>query len=270
MNLSPVSGVLRVVSIAAAVWISSGSSISSRPAGASVAAQGPHVVFLVSSPKDADSYEAARTIPPFAEKIRSEAGFRTTVLEAVGPSSASRFPGIEAVSEADLLVVFCRRIGLQPEELSRIKNHVAAGRPLVGIRTANHAFSVRDKVPAGYAAWWEFVADVLGSENRGYGPTEAGTRVAVVREAAGHPILDGFPATWQSKGNLYLTAPLIDRQAAVLLTGTADGRTEPIAWTRMAGKSRVFYTSLGHPADFEVPHFQTLLVNAIRWALARE
>jgi type 1 glutamine amidotransferase len=53
------------------------------------------------------------------------------------------------------------------------------------------------------------------------------------------------------------------------LTGTAGQKTEPIAWTRMCGSSRVFYTSLGHPADFEQPQFRRLLVNAIRWSLAR-
>jgi type 1 glutamine amidotransferase len=249
--------------------------LSSSPgpsAGVSPPAPGgsPHIVFLVSNEADANSYEAARTIPSFAERISRQHGFQTTVIKAEGPIAASRLPGIEAVSKAELLVVFCRRLGLQPEQLTTIKNHVNAGRPVVGIRTANHAFSVRGEIPSGYVAWWEFVADVLGAENRGYGPEKAGTRVAVVREAASHPILRDFPAAWHSKGNVYFTAPLIDPQATVLLTGTADDRTEPIAWTRLAGRSRVFYTSLGHPADFEVPHFQTLLLNGIRWALGQD
>jgi len=35
----------------------------------------------------------------------------------------------------------------------------------------------------------------------------------------------------------------------------------------MAGKSRVFYTSLGYPADFSDGAFITLLTNAVFWAL---
>ncbi|MEX2579340.1 MAG: hypothetical protein WD342_09800 [Verrucomicrobiales bacterium] len=37
----------------------------------------------------------------------------------------------------------------------------------------------------------------------------------------------------------------------------------------MARDSRVFYTSLGHPSDFDDdrPHFRDLLLNGIRWAL---
>ena len=93
--------------------------------------------------------------------------------------------------------------------------------------------------------------------------------MAIPAAAKDHPIVRGLPATWHSKGNMYLSAPLLDRRATVVLTGTAEGRVEPIAWTRMAGESRVFYTSLGHPADFDdsQPHFRNLLVNGIRWAL---
>jgi type 1 glutamine amidotransferase len=40
----------------------------------------------------------------------------------------------------------------------------------------------------------------------------------------------------------------------------------PLAWTRMMGKGRVFYTALGHEeAVWNDPRYQTLLLNAIRW-----
>lgn len=230
---------------------------------------GAHIVFLVSNPADTNSYESARTIPPFAESLHHEHGYRTTVLQAEMPESGSRFANIQAVWTADVLVVFCRRLGLPPEQLTTIKNHFNTGKPIVALRTANHGFSVRGPVAPGHAAWWEFVADVLGAENRGYAPAAPGTAVAIAPAARDHPIVRGLPAQWHSKGNMYLTAPLLDRKATVLLTGTAEGRVEPIAWTRAAGESRVFYTSLGHPADFDdpQPHFRQLLVNGIRWAL---
>jgi hypothetical protein len=244
-----------------------------RAAEKAPAARSPaHIVFLVSSPEDANSYESARTMGQFASLLNREHGYRTSVLQAEMPESGSRFRNLQAVWDADLLVVFCRRLGLPPDQLTTIKNHLNAGKPVVGLRTANHAFSVRGTFVAGHFAWWEFVADVLGAENRGYGPTEPGTAVAVVPEARTHPIVRGLPMNWHSKGNLYFTAPLLDRKATVVLTGSAGGRVEPIAWTRMAGSSRVFYTSLGHPADFDEsqPHVRTLLVNGIRWALGRD
>jgi len=83
-----------------------------------------------------------------------------------------------------------------------------------------------------------------------------------------HPVVSNIkPAYWHSKGNVYLVAPLLDKKAIVLLTGKVNDITQPIAWTRTAGKSKVFYTSLGYPADFEMPQFNTLIVNVIEWAL---
>jgi len=38
----------------------------------------------------------------------------------------------------------------------------------------------------------------------------------------------------------------------------------------MAGQSRIFYTSLGHPADFSDAAFTTLLTNAVFWALQKD
>ena len=259
---------LRLVSIA----LLAAAPIFSAPASKERASQPAHIVFLVSNPGDTNSYESARTTPPFAEWLQREHGYRTRVLQAEMPVSGSRFPSVEPVAAADLLVVFCRRLGLPPAQLTTIKNHIVAGKPLVGVRTANHAFSVSGAFVPGHFAWWEFVADVLGAENRGYGPVAPGTAVAISPAARDHPIVRGLPQSWHSKGNLYLTAPLLDRQATVLLNGTAEGRSEPIAWTRTAGASRIFYTSLGHPGDFDAPqpHFRTLLLNGIRWELGED
>lgn len=226
----------------------------------------PHIVFLIS--EDPDNYEATRTVPVFAQQLRKEHGFKVTVLVGEGPRSAFSFPGLNVLSSADLVVVFCRRVALPHGQLAIIRKYLEAGKPLVGVRTANHAFSVREEVAEGHASWWEFVPEILGCENRGYGPVEAGTAVAVAHAAARHPILQGVsPVEWHSRGNLYLQ-DLLDANATVLLTGTADGKTEPIAWTRLtADKSRVFYTSLGYPDDFETVQLQTLILNAINWAL---
>lgn len=230
----------------------------------------PHIVFLIS--KDPNNYEADKTIPGFAELLRREHGYKVTVLLGEGERTSFRFPGLEILPKADLVVVFARRLALQHDQMSLLKNHLKAGKPLVGIRTANHAFTLAsgEAPKTGYESWEAFVAEVLGCQNRGYGPTALGTDVAVVPAQANHPILKGVePGQWHSIGNVYYVAPLLDKSATVLLTGKAGERTEPIAWTRMAGKSRVFYTSLGYPADFEVKQFRDLVVNGMRWALNR-
>lgn len=224
------------------------------------------IVFLIT--KDPDNYEADKTIPRFAEILRKEYGYDVTVLLGSGDRGSYSYPNMEAVSKADLLVVFARRIALPHKQMNIIKSYLAKGKPLIGIRTANHAFTARDKIGEGFEDWPEFVADILGCENRGYGPVGPGIDVSVVPEMANDPIVSNIkPSEWHSEGNIYLVAPLLDKKAKVLLTGKSNDITQPIAWTRTAGKSKVFYTSLGYPADFDMPEFKTLLLNAIKWAL---
>lgn len=231
----------------------------------------PHIVFLTG--EDPSNYEAAKTLPVFAERLEREEGFRTTVLMAEGPLVASRFPNLEVISEADALVIFFRRRTLKTEQLDLIKAYLKQGKPLVGIRTANHAFSVHPHpergLPKGFEAWWEFVPEILGCENRGYGPPEPGTAVAPAPGKEKHPILKGVePLEWHSEGNVYLVAPLVDEKAEVLLLGKVEDAVEPVAWTRRTQDgSPVFYTSLGYPSDFDAPQFRRLLINGIRWTL---
>lgn len=227
------------------------------------------IVFLIT--EDPDNYEAHKTVPVFAETLKKKYGYDVSVLLGRGEHGFYQYPNMDNISTADLLIVFARRIALPHEQMNALKRYLSSGKPLMGIRTANHAFTARDKIEEGYEDWPRFVSDILGCENRGYGPVETGTDVSVAVEAINHPILKNIkPKQWHSQGNVYLVAPLLDKDATILLTGKANNISQPIAWTRTVGKSRVFYTSLGFPTDFKTPQFTTLLVNAIKWTLLKE
>ena len=61
----------------------------------------------------------------------------------------------------------------------------------------------------------------------------------------------------------------VDPSNHVLATSTFEfnGCTMPIAWKRMWGDGRVFYSSLGHVAkDFEVPEVLTIITRGMLWA----
>lgn len=227
-----------------------------------------HVVFLIS--EDENNYEAHKTIPRFAEQIRRESGYEVSVLLGRGKQGAFSYPEFSSLEGADLVVLFSRRVALPHDQMNLLKSFLKKGNPLIGIRTANHAFNVREEIEKGFEEWADFPTAILGCANRGYGPTEPGTDVSVVRESINHPIVKNLPLRWHSKGNVYLVAPLIDSSATVLLAGTVGDTTEPIAWTRKAGNSKVFYTSLGHPSDFSNTDFLMLLSNGIRWTLSKE
>jgi type 1 glutamine amidotransferase len=232
----------------------------------------PNIVFLIS--EDPSNYKATQTIPAFADMLRDQYGCRCTVLKREGDIKsgefpAAQFPGLEAIKKADLVVVFFRRCALPEKQLEMIRAYLAAGKPLVGVRTANHAFVPKGKVAEGHTKWEAFCSEVLGCGVNGFGPEKQGVQVHAEAKAADHPILAGVsPTEWRGKGSLYLVKP-IDKTASVLLTGSAGKKSEPVAWTRMCKKSRVFYTTLGYPDDFQLPQFTKLLVNGIFWAMDR-
>lgn len=226
------------------------------------------IAFLIS--EDPNNYEATWTVPGFANLLENEKGYHTSVLLGEGPRERYTLPQEEKIKDADLLVIFIRRVALPQNQLQLIKNHLAQGKPIIGIRTANHAFSLPEEtVESGHQAWWEFVPQILGHENKGYGPATSPTAISIYQKNKKHPILKGIPKErWSSSGNIYLVSPLAtDKSTKILLQGTSSSHTEPVAFTRQVGKSKVFYTSLGFPTDFSSPPFIQLLTNAVDWSL---
>jgi len=224
------------------------------------------IVFLIS--EDSLNYEAHKTIPVFSDLLRSRSKYDITVLLGKGPNHAFSFPGLEIIRKADLVVLFSRRIALPTQQMALFKGYLQNGGSLVAIRTGNHAFTTRGQISEGYEDWPGFVSEILGCGNYGYGPVEPGTEVTIAADQRTNPILKDFKTdVFHSTGNLYKVTPLTDDHATVLLKGTDGKDTQPVAWTRMAGKSKVFYTTLGHPTDFSTEVFNNLLINAIHWGL---
>lgn len=227
----------------------------------------PHVAILVSD----DHYHADKTLPRYAQRLRENHGCYCTVHHGQGTAV---FPNLAELRAADVLVLYIRRLAPPKEQLAAIKEYLREGNPLVALRTASHAFAAHysipgKNVPPGHAEWREFDPEVLGGSYHGHAGNELGTDVAVVPGRADHPLLSGVkPAKWHSAGSMYYTSPLAD-DATMLMLGSADDETEPLTWYRSYRGGRVFYTGLGHPADFEEPPFRRLLLNAIFWAMDR-
>jgi type 1 glutamine amidotransferase/nicotinamidase-related amidase len=223
----------------------------------------PHLVTVIAE----DEYETERTLPEFAAQHLGKE-FRVSFVYE-DKSDRNQIPGLKVLNDADLALLSVRRRTLTPEQLKIVRDFVAAGKPVIGIRTASHAFSLRNTpAPEGLADWPEFDAQVFGGHYTNHHGNQLLATVSVRSEAADHPILRGVTRTpFQSGGSLYMTSPLA-ANASPLLTGTVEGRpSEPVAWTfHRADGGRSFYTSLGHSQDFENIEFVRLLANGIRWA----
>lgn len=233
--------------------------------------QSPHVVFMIGE----DEYHTWETLPQFAERDLRPRGYRVTVINA-DATDKHNFPGlVDALRTADLLVVSVRRRTPKTEQLDAVRAHLAAGKPLVGIRTASHAFALRPADPpaaAPHSTWQDFDAAVFGghyTNHHGAGPP---TTITLASGGTKHPILEGISvAGLVGVGSLYKVSPL-ETGTTPLLMGAIPGQpAEPVAWTHLYGtkRARVFYTSLGHPDDFKNAEFRRLLANGVAWAMGK-
>ena len=208
------------------------------------------------------------TFAGFCQEGARAAGCAAAIARSIAdPKSPHDFRGAEAINDADLLVVSVRRRAPKAEEMAIIRKYIEAGKPVVGIRTACHAFDTRGKAPAGHAEWKSFDPDVLGGHYTGHHGNDVHPEIAVAPSDKTHMIVRDMESPFKSEGSLYKVSPLA-AGTQVLLMGTIPGQPlEPVAWVNMRAGARVFYTSLGHPNDFAIASFRTMLRNAVLWAL---
>ena len=232
---------------------------------------------VIMTVEDPNNYESPRTMREFAEKELRPLGHRVTIIDGDKPQM-HHFAGlVEALKDADLLVLFSRRRFPPKEQMAAIRAHLAAGKPLLGIRTANHAFLPKpnEVVDASLAPWPEFTHAVLGGENTGYETKGLPYTVSIAPGAEASALVKGVnAANIQGTQSLYKVLPLA-ADATPVLMGTAQAGAptppQPVAWTRTYGvsKARIFYTSLGAPEDMRSADVNRLLLNAVAWTLQK-
>lgn len=223
----------------------------------------PHLAIVMAE----DEYETNSTLPKFALQHLGKR-FRVTLLFG-SDHERNSIPGFSAIKDADAVLISIRRRVLPAADMQSLRGFVAAGKPVIGIRTASHAFSLRNaEPPEGYSDWPEFDAEVFGGNYHGHLGNSLASTIQAEQELL-HPILrtvtkEPFPQGY----SLYNVLPLA-KGTTVLATAKAEGHpTEPVAWTyQRADGGRSFYTSPGHPKDFANVNFQQLLLNGIHWAV---
>ena len=270
------------------------------------AGAGGNVVFLAGD----HEYRSEETLPALARILAKRHGFRCTVLFTRDPQTgaidpaADHLPGLEALEEADLLVVFLRFKNLPDAQMEQIDRYLRRGGPVVGLRTATHAFKIPKE-----AAYRSYGYDADGSETDGewekgfgraiLGETWAGhhgknhvmsTRFDLNPDAADHPVLRGVKDVWVESGG-YWTEP-VEGSKPLAFARPLQGMTPdspiverfepcPAAWVRTydrlpgrtpteQGNRRVFATTGGASVDLRNDGFRRLLVNACLWAAGRE
>ena len=137
--------------------------------GADGPGKGKHVV-LVSGDEE---YRSEEALPQLAKILAKRHGFKCTVLFAIGkdgtidPNRNDNIPGLESLRSADLMIIATRFRNLPDDQMKEVVDYVESGRPIIGMRTATHAFNLKGKTYAKYS-WnskeWDggFGRQVLG------------------------------------------------------------------------------------------------------------
>ncbi|MBI1318833.1 MAG: hypothetical protein GC168_07770 [Candidatus Hydrogenedens sp.] len=254
---------------------------------------GKHIVYLASD----HEYRGEETLPALARILAKNYGFKCTVVFGTNPDDGTILPGssnisgLDVLDDADLLVIFTRFLNLPDEEMDHFAAYVDRGGPIIGLRTATHAFQIPPKRKyARYNFMYPgkefkkgFGRQVLGETwVTHYGENHRqSSNLEIEPKHADHPILRGVSDMHTVAGG-YTADPMEDSTILVkgiVLNGmTADSEVDttkepmPVAWVRdyhsASGKvARIFTTTQGASQDIVNDGFRRMLVNAHLWCL---
>jgi type 1 glutamine amidotransferase len=240
-----------------------------------------NIVFLLAE----NEYRAWQTVPEFGKILEDKYGFNCHYLtSSTDNADPNRFfiPRMDKVKKADLVVVFARRRALPKEQMQILKDYLDSGKPLIGIRTASHAFdanlvvpkeggapvAANVELPAGLEQWKSFDKDVFGCSYHGHYGGGGITTVTISPDKKHHPILIGVPGKFESPSWLYQLTPLAPTAEALMMGKIPGKDAEAVVLTNTYKRgSRIVYTSLGHWDDFKIPAFQRILINSVFWTM---
>jgi type 1 glutamine amidotransferase len=255
-----------------------------------------------------EEYRSEEALSQLAKVLAKHHGFHCTVLYAIDPKTGAidpntvdNIPGLEALRTADLMVIATRFRNLPDGQMKEIDDYLRAGKPVVGMRTATHAFNVPKDRAFHHYSWDQkgeklpqgFGRQVLGEtwiSHHGHHGSES-TRGIIAPDAKDHPILRGIKDgdIWGPTDVYGVRLPLPDDSRPLVLgqvlvgmkpddkpvEGKKNDPMMPVAWTKtfsVAGgpAGRVFTTTMGAATDLLAAGTRRLLVNACYWAAGLE
>jgi hypothetical protein len=257
---------------------------------------GRHIVLLAGD----HEYRSEETLPALARILAKRYGFKCSVLITTDPKTgyiepgSSDMSGLEALKTADLLVIALRFQDFPDAEMQHIADYLDRGGPVVGLRTATHAFQIKRPDAKFLKFHWQGVEGYPGGFGRQilgetwvshYGKNHVqSSRLLLQPDHSTHPILRGVKDVWAQSGG-YTAAPIEGSQILArgqILNGmtpdspvASDKQEQPVAWFRTyTGASghtgRVFTTTHGASEDLLNEGFRRMVINACLWAAGLE
>ena len=298
---------MRNITLFLAVWTGLAAALNAPAAdwasyeGKTGPGRGRHIV-LVSGDEE---YRSEECLPMLAQILAARHGFKCTVLFALDPATGlidpvntTNIAGMEQLESADMMVLFTRFRELPDSQMRYFDQFLKSGKPILGIRTATHAFNYTRNKQSPYArfSWtskeWPggFGQQVLGETwvNHHGSHGKESSRGVVNPLFKDHPILRGVEDVWGPSDVYTVTHLPADAQVLLLgqvlegmnpddkpLAGPKNTPMMPMVWTRLytspGGKtSKIITSTMGCGVDFQNEGLRRLVVNACYWGLGLE
>jgi hypothetical protein len=253
-----------------------------------------------------EEYRSEEALPQLGKILAKRHGFKCTVLfpidkdGVIDPNTTDNIPGLKALRTADLMIIATRMRKLPDDQMKEIVDYVESGRPIIGMRTATHAFEL-DPSKSKFAKYsWKskdpeggFGRMVLGetwiSHHGDHG--KQSTRGILSEAGKKSPITRGMKEgeIWGPTDVYGVRLPLPGDSTPIILgevvadmtstgkplAGSKNDPMMPVAWIKTykseSGKTaRIFTTTMGAATDLSSEGVRRLLVNATYWALGLE
>ena len=264
--------------------------------------KGKHVVLLAGD----EEYRSEEGMPMLGKVLSQRHGFKCTVLFSVdpdgtiNPNNGGSLSHPEALDSADAIVMLIRFRHWPDDAMKHFRDAVNRGVPIIGLRTATHAFSLPKNSPDTDWTWNNkeggFGRIVLGEtwvSHWGKHRSEA-TKGIIEPSAKDNALLRGVSDVF-GVTDVYEAHPPAD--ATILLrgqclkgmtpdSGAADYKKKnkagveqgvndpmmPVAWSREVKNAKgttnkVLCTTMGASIDLTSEDLRRLIVNGVFWGL---
>ncbi len=258
-----------------------------------------------------EEYRSEEALPLLGKILTKHHGFDCRVVYAidadtgyVNPNNRGNIPGLEALKDADLMIIATRFRTLKDEQMQHIDDYLKRGGPVVGMRTATHAFNFNGKskwhhYSNGYGGpkkGWKggFGGSILGDFWKNHHGRHGGesTRGIIHKDFKDHPITRGITegSIWGPSDVYGVRLPLPKDTKTIIMgqvlkgmkkddppseRGNVNSPMMPLGWTKSyqtpdGKKGKVFTTTLGASTDLVAEGSRRMIVNAVYHLLGME
>ncbi|SIN91958.1 hypothetical protein SAMN05443247_00722 [Bradyrhizobium erythrophlei] len=239
-----------------------GSAAAIRPLGARAERPPERVLYF--------TYSAGyrHDVIPLSEAILTQLGKNSGAFEVIATEDMSEFSTGNLERYAAVMFYTTGEIPMSRVQKAALLKFVRSGRGFLGVHSATDTF---------YA--WPDYLDLIGGYFNGHPWRQV---VTIEVTDAADPLVAFLENSLQLNDEIYQISDFDYRGSRVLLrldqssvdlskTGVHQRFYGwPLAWKRLFGEGRVFYSALGHEASvWRDPRYQRLLTNAILWSTRR-